>query len=511
MTRDAIGAGPRTVAGVLEGRGIDTRIIPVKEFLSCTWNQNDYDTLLISGMTSDLLALQRVTRLWRKRSKGLVIIGGPAASEPERILRKTMADLTVIGEGEETLEKLVNLDFDNLKPENLLDLKGVAFKYEGRYHVNPLKPVQGRDFFKRYRPSTKRVTDYPLYYAARVYVEVLRGCSNYRRARLGPVGEKCTYCEQCTEAGLSERYDCPAGIPPGCGYCSVPSLYGPSRTRPSGLIVDEVKELLDLGVRRINLSAPGFLDYGRDLLVDPAPLTDPRNPEPNYEAIEELLRSLTSLDQVSDNTASIMVENIKASLVTDRAAELMGKYLAGTPVSLGFETGLGRHSRQLGRPDTPHEGLIALRRLKAAGLKPYVYFIHGLPGQTSTTVDETVHAINETIKVGAERIILYRFQSLPWSSFEYCPSGPPAATDPLSSRIYKAAREANIVKKRSWVGQSIRVVLAESYDRDPSLMVAYPLKHGPVVLVEGVKNRITDILDVTVIGIVSDRAIRARV
>ena len=48
------------------------------------------------------------------------------------------------------------------------------------------------------------------------------------------------------------------------------------------------------GVTRIVLSAPCFLDYGRDLLVEPEPLTDPRSPESNYNEIEKLLTAGTS-------------------------------------------------------------------------------------------------------------------------------------------------------------------------------------------------------------------------
>jgi radical SAM superfamily enzyme YgiQ (UPF0313 family) len=205
-----------------------------------------------------------------------------------------------------------------------------------------------------------------------------------------------------------------------------------------------------------------------------------------------------------------MIENVKASLVTERAAATLGRYLEGTPVSIGFETGCPEHSRLIGRPATPAECLEAVRRLRRAGLRPYIYFIHGLPGQTEETVDRTVQAIRESVRLGAERVILYRFMSLPWSAFSGCPSGPPAARDPLSRRVYEAAREANRGRKEAAVGSKVRVVLAEPYDRDPSLTVAYPMKHGPVVLVEGTQGREGDIIEVELTSVASDRAVRGR-
>ncbi len=506
-TRDVIGAGPRTVAGVLEAHGHEARIAPVELYLGGRRGEAEYDALLVSGMTSDLQAIQRTVRRWRRSNDGPVLLGGPAAGEPERALSKTGADLAIVGEGEETLSELLSIGLDR---RGFDEARGVAYRGREGIIVNPLRPVQGRDVFERYRPSTRRIMDYPLHYAARVYVEAVRGCSNYHRARLGPLGEACTYCERCTSAGLEERYDCPVGIPPGCGYCSVPSLYGPPRSRPVKTVLDEARQLLKLGVRRIVLSAPGLLDYGRDLLVEPEPLTDPRSPEPNYEALEGLLAGLSALTRVAEGEASMMAENIKASLVTERAAGLLGAYLRGTPINLGFETGGEAHSAALGRPDTPSETLTALRRLKKAGLKPYVYFIHGLPGQSVENVSETVQAIHEAVRLGAERVILYRFTSLPMSAFAGCPSGPPAARDPLSRRIWEAAREANRGRKEAMVGQRIRVVVAEPYDRDRRYMVAYPLRHGPVVLLEGAEGREGAILDVTVADVASDRMVRAR-
>jgi radical SAM superfamily enzyme YgiQ (UPF0313 family) len=504
-TRDAIGAGPRAVAGVLEAHGLEPRITPVEALLRAGRVPEGYDALLISGMTGDLVAVQRAARLWRR--EGPILIGGPVASEPERVLGRTGATAAVMGEGEATLSELIEADFNR---DSFSGIRGLAYIDDGEAVVNRLRPVQGRDVYEKYPASTRTISDYPLHRAARVYVEAVRGCSNYNRARTGPLGGSCTYCRRCTEAGLAERYDCPEGIPPGCGYCSVPSLYGPPRSKPVGALVREVRSLTEAGVRRIVLSAPGFLDYGRELPVEPDPLTDPRSPEPNYQAIEELFGSLGSVPGVAEGDVSLMIENVKASLVTERAAATLGRHLTGTPVSIGFETGCPEHSRLIGRPATPSECLEAVRRLRRAGLRPYVYFIHGLPGQTEATVERTVQAIRESVRLGAERVILYRFQSLPWSAFSGCPSGPPAARDRLSRRVYEAAREANRGRKEAAVGSRVRVVLAEPYDRDPSLTVAYPMKHGPVVLVEGAGGREGDVVEVDLTSVASDRAVRGR-
>ena len=505
-TRDVIGAGPRTVAGVLEKHGYNPEIVPVERYLKGK-TSTDHDVLLVSGMTPDISAMQRTIRKWRKNSKGQVIIGGPSTSEPERILRKTGADIAIIGEGEDTISQLLKEGaFDGVK-DGLGEIRGISYRIKKSITINPMRPIQSKEVFHKYPASTDTILGYDLYNSARVYVEAVRGCSNYHRARIGPIGDSCTYCEQCTESGLTERYDCPQGIPPGCGYCSVPSLYGPPRSRPKELIIDEARKLLDLGVHRLVLSAPGFLDYSRESLVEPEPLTDPRSPEPNYNELEGLLSGLTNLPQMKDGNASLMIENIKASLVTVRAARILGTYLKNTPVSVGFETGSDSHSVELGRPDTPSETLRSLKRLKKVGMKPYVYFIHGLPGQTRETAQETVDMINRSMKLGSDRVILYRFMSLPASAFTGCPSGPPAVHDPDSKLIYDAAQKANSKSKDEMVGQRLRVVVANRYERDRRYSVAYPMLHGPVVLLEGGHHEPGTVHNIKITGVASDRMV----
>ena len=502
-TRDAIGAGPRALAGLLETRGIAASIFEAETILARGFTE-DYDLVLVSGMTNDIPAIRKIVT---KLRCGPVVLGGPVTSDPVQAIRRTGCELAVIGEGEETLNELLDKGLGRVELDAVLirGIKGVAFKNRDGIEVMPLRRVMPRAVFDGFIPSTGTISGYMLYRSARVYVEVLRGCSNYHRAL---VGGNCESCQVCRIGGLTNRYDCPLGTPPGCGYCSVPSLYGPPKSRSVDKIREEVVRLIDEGVSRIVLSAPCFLDYGRDLLVEPEPLTDPRSPEPNYKELERLLSSLAEIPRMIEGTAAFMIENLKASLVTERAAKLLGEYLTGTPVSVGFETGSEPHSDAMGRPSTPRETLTALGRLKKVGLKPYVYFIHGLPGQSQETVDDTVKAIDRSMGEGAERVILYRFQSLPMSTFSDHPSAPPNIRDPGSRRIHEAAARANMMVKDSMLGGIIRVVVAERYNRNRRLLVAYPLKHGPVVLIESHEPLEGRVLDVEVTGVSSERMVR---
>jgi hypothetical protein len=117
--------------------------------------------------------------------------------------------------------------------------------------------------------------------------------------------------------------------------------------------------------------------------------------------------------------------------------------------------------------------------------------------------------INKSMKLGADRVILYRFRSLPASAFSGCPSGPPAVYDLDSKLIYDAAQRANIGSKEELVGRTLKVVVANRYDRDRNYSVAYPMLHGPVVLIVGGDFDGGEVLRVKITGVASDRMVYA--
>ncbi|MDK2384085.1 MAG: radical SAM protein, partial [Candidatus Korarchaeota archaeon] len=311
-------------------------------------------------------------------------------------------------------------------------------------------PPTPREILNRYRASGRHLEGYGEPWALRFYVEVVRGCSNFYRTLLRlPDGRKCVLCDLCRSGPLGARVSCPIGIPAGCGYCGVPEIYGPPRSRDPRVVASEIRELVDHGATRIVLSAPDILDYGRDLLVDPLPLTDPRSPPPNLEALEELFETILAVvPEARDGDVVVFIENIKPNLVDERVAELLGRYFKGTPVHIGVETGDPEHARALGRPASPEEALRAARLLRRHGMRPYVYFIHGLPGQTLTTARRTVSLMKKLGRAGVEKVTVERFTPLPGTAFQDMPPAPPAYRDKASLMIVREASRINIEAKR---------------------------------------------------------------
>ena len=495
-SRDSIGCGPRTVAGVFEKHGIPCQIHRIEEIFDKNTLLRKFSHVAVSAMTMDLPAVIKLVRLWRSsRRQGRILIGGPIAADSKRLIDLN-PDVIVIGEGEATLDELITKGFFD-KYVELSEIHGIAYLV-GKQIVNtkPRGYIPTEALSKEYRPSTTRIIDYPAYQASKVYVEVTRGCSNFRRTRY-PLsdGRQCTECGNCDAIDSEVRMDCPEDIPPGCGFCSVPGTWGPPRHRSIEVIVEEVRELLDLGVHRIVLESPGFLDFMRGK----EPLTDPCYPPANLKAIRDLLSRLNELPQVTNKTAYISIENMKACLFSEEVAQMLVDSMMGASPNIGLETGSEQHLKDIGKCGSPTDVISAVRIASKYGMKPFVYFIYGLPGETEETVRESIEIMRAVSKEGAERIILYGFRALPGSAFEDYPES--SAKDELGMHLRKEAERINRKKKDDYISKIIRGIAAEpSWARHGYTMVS-PLEEGPLMTIPGgyspgtlLNIRITEVL-----------------
>lgn len=498
VTVDAIGAGPRTVAGVLEQAGVNTDLTVTERVLENPRILEGYDAVMISAMSVDEPTVKRIIRIWRRvRGNTPAIVGGPAALD-QGFIERVSADLAVHGEAEPVIERLFIQEIVTASGVDYQRLErscGVAYRLPGGgVRVNPRCPLMPRRVWERYKPSTRAITGYPNYWAARVYVETVRGCSNYTFPQL----------DQLLPPSLL-----PDKPRPGCAYCSVISLWGYARSRSIDLVYWEVKSLIEQGVRRIVLSGPDFLDYGRDWLVEPRPLVDPLRPPANVEAIRRLLSRLTSISEVSSGEASVMVENVKPSLVTEDSASALGDYLRGTPLHIGVETGDERLLKLLGRPVTLRKTVEAVRLLASHGLRPYVYIMYCLPGETRKTIDKTVELMEKLYRLGVEKITAYRFTPIPGSSLEKLAKGwKPSCPSPHPIKV-KAA-QINRKAKRRLVGRAETFIVAGIH---PKLgrPIGYPLRHGPVAVLEGGTAEMGALVKARITGVLNDRMVQATI
>jgi len=508
-TLDVIGAGPRYVTGYLRLLGFDAEVYPFERVIEGPRIVKEFDVLAISAMIVDKQAVKKVIAIWRRYGgRKPVVIGGPIALSRE-VLDSLDFDMAIVGECEIPLKELVQRygSISRALEADDVDIKGIYTKNKRSFSLAPWTP---REILNSVEGDATCISRYDFWWACRIYVEIVRGCSNFRRALETSDGITCINCGKCFSPRLSDRLVCPLGIPPGCGYCSVPYVHGPPRSRDVQVIVREVKALLRQGVTRIVLSAPDFLDYGRDLLVHPEPLTDPREPPPNIDMIEKLLSAVTGLERVKEGKAVVLIENVKPCLINEYVAEVLGRYLRGTPVFIGVESASNELLKRVGRPCTFEECLKAIKLLAKHGLKPYIYLLHGLPLEREEDLLQTASRIKDFESLGVEHIVLYRFTPLPFTAFEKAPRPPPAVARRGARELYLEVRRFNREAKRKLLGKIVKLVVASKY-RKRGFLVAYPITHGPTTIVKGSPDLVGCIVEAKIVRILSERLVEGEV
>ncbi len=496
---DVIGAGCRAIAGVLEAFQCKFSITRVEDTFVRPSAFQSFDVVMVSAMTMDEGAVRKVAVEFAGKIK---VLGGPITCHPTAVGRLGF-DGGVWGEGEHALAGLLSTGFFEKGDVSLLqDVPNIIFP-DG----SASKRVRlSLEEYNRYKPSVEAVRGYsrhPNYRVARVYVEVERGCSNFNRARIIADRTVCRRCSVCNSLGLMDRLNCPQGIPPGCGYCSIPAVYGYPKSKSEDIIYYEVKGLVRLGVRRIVLSGADFLDYGREEIIDPS--THPSAGGVNSRRIENLLRKVSSIPEVRSGRVYLSVENVKPSLLTDDVAALLARYLPNCVIHVGVETGDDEHSILLGRPCTASEAAESVKTALRHGLRVYTYFIHGLPGQSLRTARKTVYMIEEFYRLGVEKVTIYRFKPLPGSAFQNFNPAPPARRSRASMLIWSAAYRFNLERKKQLVGRRLTVLCA---GRGGRYVIAYPLRGGPTVYVKGAPRlKVGDEFKVRITDVISDRLV----
>lgn len=513
-TLDVIGVGPRLITSLFKYYGFNAVLHPYENVVNNPKIFKNFDAIAISFMVSDFIAVNRITKLWRKykENTSLIVLGGPGTLS-NKILSSLEFDLAFIGESEYTFHYL----FHTLGYKSLRDLvqnlrnekkipKGLAIKFNRKIVDGGLGLWTPRELLFKVLPEVEDLKNYPYYWACRIYVEVVRGCSNFYRPI---VNNTCNECKLCVSEEFSKRILCPVGIPPGCGYCNVPLVYGYVRSRNIYSIAEEVRKLLDIGVTRIVLSAPDFLDFWRDAKVQNV-LTNPCNPRANLDAIEKLFEELTKFNEVVEGLASISIENIKACLVDKDVVEILGKYLKGTAVYIGLETCSNKLLKSIGRPSTCEEVLNAIKLLSSSGLRPYVYLMHGLPYEEIEDLKKTIEIIPTLMKLNVEKIVLYKFRPLPRSAFESISRNNKMNLNLIEhhrEKLKEIVKDFNKLSKENLIGRHIDIVIASQHHRYPDYLIGYPLHHGPVTLVKTSKKYIGYVARTRITRVLSDRIV----
>ena len=176
-----------------------------------------------------------------------------------------------------------------------------------------------------------------------------------------------------------------------CGYCIIPKLRGPYRSREMDALLREAKALSDAGVKELIVIAQDITKYGMDL------------PE-HRRLLPELLRELCKLDFTWVRLHYLYPDQITDELVDVIASEhKIVKYL-----DIPLQHVSKRILRAMHRPGDGAEfaALIADLRQRIPGLVLRTSLIVGLPGETEEEFAELCSFLQET---QIERVGVFEF------------------------------------------------------------------------------------------------------
>lgn len=176
-----------------------------------------------------------------------------------------------------------------------------------------------------------------------------------------------------------------------CGYCIIPKLRGPYRSREMDALLREAKALSDAGVKELIVIAQDITKYGMDL--------------PGHRRLlPELLRELCKLDFTWVRLHYLYPDQITDELVDVIASEpKIVKYL-----DIPLQHVSKRILRAMHRPGDGAEfaALIADLRQRIPGLVLRTSLIVGLPGETEEEFAELCSFLQET---QIERVGVFEF------------------------------------------------------------------------------------------------------
>jgi ribosomal protein S12 methylthiotransferase len=232
-----------------------------------------------------------------------------------------------------------------------------------------------------------------------------------------------------------------------CAYCTIPLIRGAFRSRPASEILDEARQLVDLGVHELNVIGQDTTSYGKDLR--------------GSIAIHELLERLAEIPDLRWlrllYTHPAFFTN--ALIETYASTEALCPYVDVPLQHLNDEIleRMGRRVTQANCID-----LIDRLRERVPGVAIRTTFIVGFPGETQAQFDELVDLV--------ERI---RFDHL--GVFRYSNErDTPAASMPeqVSERTKAKRQEALMLtqqkvvlaKNRSMVGKVVEVLIDRPSD-----------------------------------------------
>ena len=326
-----------------------------------------------------------------------------------------------------------------------------------------------RDLRKNHHPSTG---------------SELRPETRYHLPEADSIGQDERGTLRASIAGASAYLKIADGCRRPCAFCAIPLIKGTAVSRPMNVIVDEARQLLDLGVRELVLIAQDTTDYGHDLGMK--------------DGLATLLEQMTA---AVPNMDWIRIMYAFPGYVTDRLIDVMASHPQILPyLDIPLQHA---HPDTLARMRRPANvdwvtSTIAKMRTALPKLAIRTTFIVGYPGETEKEFQTLLNFVEE---MRFDRVGAFPFSFEPGTTSE--PLGDPVPAEVKEERLERLMilqQSISLQINQSYVGQTLDVLI-EGQDKEISIGRSYrdaPEIDG-MVFVEG-RAEIGSIIPVKITG-----------
>jgi ribosomal protein S12 methylthiotransferase len=267
--------------------------------------------------------------------------------------------------------------------------------------------------------------------------------SSLALVELAPAGQLDLEIAQRHATGPSAYLKISDGCDQRCAFCAIPSMKGNHRGKPVDLIVREVGQLLEQGVREVVLVGQDTTRYGHDV------------------GVRDGLAAL--LEQITDEFPElpwIRVMYAYPRHVTERFLQVMRERPQVLPyIDMPLQH---THPWTLARMRRPHrdtDDLVSWMRSRVPGLVLRTTFIVGFPGETE---DEFAFLLESVRRLRFDRVGVFTYSDEEGTAAFLAGAAdrvPEAEKKRRRGRLMAAARDVTLASNQQLVGQELEVLI----------------------------------------------------
>lgn len=284
-----------------------------------------------------------------------------------------------------------------------------------------------------------------------------------------------------------------------CAFCAIPLIKGTAVSRPLEVIINEARQLSEMGMHELNLIAQDTTDYGYDLGIKDGLAC----------LLEQMTKSVEDIDW-------IRILYAYPGYVTDRLIEVMATHSQILPyLDMPLQHAHPDTLRRMKRPANMDWVYRTLEKTRAAmpDLALRTTFIVGYPGETEQEFQTLLDFVKE---IRFDRVGTFQFSFEPGTTSE--PLGDPVPLEVKQERydrLMTLQQAISLERNQGFMGKTLDVLfegygdgvsIGRSY-RDAPEIDGLVIVEGPAPLGEILPVRITGAMTYDLTGMLVTKAL----